>query len=410
VFGGIHSAMNRNLVSSALLAITVTSAEQARAQAAQSARYVAFDVPIHIESPVSPAVFRGDDGRRYLAYHLILSNWSPVDLVANRIEVLDASSGRVLMAYDTLLLRRQSILQVTVPDAARRETLRHLAPGRTAVFRAWIPLEEGPAPRRLLHRFTFEPNAAIRIARAQADTDAALTLTAGVVAVDPRPVVVISPPLRDGPWRAGGGPGPTSYHIYAGIIDGRARIAERFAIDYQKVDSAGSILPNPFPATLTNAMFYSNRAEVLAVGDGTIAFVRDGLTENIPTPSGDENMPIPLTRESGAGNQIGLKLAEGVYAQYAHLAPGSIRVKVGQHVRRGEVIANVGNVGNSKNPHLHFEIADGPEINGAQGLPWVFDKFDLWGHQGASGMPDIKAAPVRHRLEMLLQDGVVRFP
>jgi hypothetical protein len=62
-------------------------------------------------------------------------------------------------------------------------------------------------------------------------------------------------------------------------------------------------MDDPFPSTLTNAMFYSNRADVLAVGDGEITLVRDGLPENTPTPTGDENMPIPLTRESSAGRQ-----------------------------------------------------------------------------------------------------------
>ena len=41
---------------------------------------------------------------------------------------------------------------------------------------------------------------------------------------------------------------------------------------------------------------------------------------------------------------------------------------------------------------------------------WVFDSFELWGHQVRGVMPDIKAPPTRHKNEMLLLDGIVRFP
>jgi murein DD-endopeptidase MepM/ murein hydrolase activator NlpD len=251
---------------------------------------------------------------------------------------------------------------------------------------------------------------AMRIARSQTETEAVPILVAPALEVDDRPVAKLFPPLSGGIWKASGATSPLSYHGGAATLDGQTRLAERFAVDFQKVDATGNILPNPFPDEINNAMFYSNRADVYAVADGVVALVRDGIPENTPTPSGDENIPVPLTRESSAGNQISIKLAEGIYAQYAHLVPGSIRFKPGDNVRRGEVIGLVGNSGNSKNPHLHFEVADGPEINAAQGLPWVLEAFELYGHRGPDGMPDIRSAPALHRDEMPLLDAILRFP
>lgn len=377
----------------------------------QGARVVYLDVPVQVQDPVRPQPFQGDDGQTYLVYHLFITNWGIGDLEFARLEFLDADQERAIAIWDTEELRRPTSLRMNIPDPYAPESAGRLKSGRTAILRAWLPVPAGQAPpRRLAHRFTFNPSPAMKIARSQTDTDAAPVITAATLTVDLSPVVVLAPPLSGGIWKASGAGGPRSYHGGAASLDGETRLAERFAVDFQKVDAAGNILPNPFPNELTNAMFYSNRAEVYAVEGGVVALVRDGIPENVPTPSGNENMPIPLTRESSAGNQISIKLAEGIYAQYAHLVPGSIRFKPGDRVRRGQVIGLVGNSGNSKNPHLHFEIADGPEINAAQGLPWVFESFELYGHVGPGGMPDVHAAPVRHRNEMPLTDAILRFP
>ncbi|MEI5519429.1 M23 family metallopeptidase [Streptomyces brasiliscabiei] len=58
------------------------------------------------------------------------------------------------------------------------------------------------------------------------------------------------------------------------------------------------------------------------------------------------------------GNQVVVKLADGYYAQYAHLS--SISVSAGQSVSGGQQIGLSGATGNVTGPHLHFEIRTSP--------------------------------------------------
>jgi hypothetical protein len=72
-----------------------------------------------------------------------------------------------------------------------------------------------------------------------------------------------------------------------------------------------------------------------------------------------------------AGNHVIVGTA-GIYALYAHLAPGSVAVSSGEQVRAGEVIGRVGHSGNSTAPHLHFQLMDSTDLQRARGVPGAF--------------------------------------
>lgn len=61
-----------------------------------------------------------------------------------------------------------------------------------------------------------------------------------------------------------------------------------------------------------------------------------------------------VTVQNGYGNVLEIDHGDGIVTKYAHCS--RIVVRVGQHVKRGQVIANVGNTGLSTGPHLHYEI------------------------------------------------------
>ena len=118
---------------------------------------------------------------------------------------------------------------------------------------------------------------------------------------------------------------------------------------------------------------------------------------------------MPITLETVGGNHVIIDIGGGHYAFYAHLKPGSLRVKVGDRVKRGQVIALVGNTGNSTEPHLHFHISDYPSPLGSEGMPYGYDAFEVVGSCRNFTSCDRSAPVVRHG-EIPLANTLVRFP
>lgn len=65
------------------------------------------------------------------------------------------------------------------------------------------------------------------------------------------------------------------------------------------------------------------------------------------------------TTKKSWGNYIKIKHDDSTFTMYAHLKTGSLRVKKGDKVIQGEIIANMGDTGEAKGCHLHFEIYKG---------------------------------------------------
>lgn len=101
-----------------------------------------------------------------------------------------------------------------------------------------------------------------------------------------------------------------------------------------------------------NEDYYAFGKPVLASADGYIAKVVDGIDDN---PIGQLN-----TKENW-GNVVTIYHSSGVHTLYGHLKKGSIRVKLGEYVTKGDRIGSVGNSGRSAVPHLHFNVQLGAE-------------------------------------------------
>jgi murein DD-endopeptidase MepM/ murein hydrolase activator NlpD len=127
---------------------------------------------------------------------------------------------------------------------------------------------------------------------------------------------------------------------------------------------------------LRNASYFAHGRPVLAMADGEIVRVQDGVAENEPVgqrPSWEQVMRRP---EDLAGNFVVLRHAGGEHSAYLHLRPG-LAVAPGARVAAGQPIGRCGNSGNSLEPHLHVQLQDGADPLRAAGLPARFSDFTL---------------------------------
>jgi murein DD-endopeptidase MepM/ murein hydrolase activator NlpD len=129
-----------------------------------------------------------------------------------------------------------------------------------------------------------------------------------------------------------------------------------------------------------NEDYYAFGALLLAVADGIVVALVDGHPD---LPPGKETDHF-----NASGNFIVLDLGSGEYALYAHVSPGSFTVKLGDKVKRGQVLARLGNSGNTSEPHLHFQIQDDAKMFKARALPARFRNVELNGNRVDSALPD----------------------
>ncbi len=105
---------------------------------------------------------------------------------------------------------------------------------------------------------------------------------------------------------------------------------------------------------------------VVAPAGGTIIEMEDQRPDNKPNAPDMNNL---------FGNHIVIDHGNGEYSLMAHLKQHSVLVKKGDKVVAGEVVAQTGSSGMSTEPHLHYQLMDGPEWDKAQGLPARFYKY-----------------------------------
>ncbi|MFH9198880.1 M23 family metallopeptidase [Streptomyces anulatus] len=212
---------------------------------------------------------------------------------------------------------------------------------------------------------------------------AAMTLQVRAAAPrgEPRPPVEVDPPVT-GRWTALNSPADKvpshGTHVYG----------QTYAIDIvaePETEEGGATARPPFrllwPVVRRNRDFPAFGAPLLAVADATVVRASDGQRDHLSRNSLpalaylmliEGNVRSILGAHRIIGNHVILDLGEGTFAVYAHVQRGSLRVRAGDTVRAGQRLGRVGNSGNTTEPHLHFHLMDGPDLDNARGVPFTW--------------------------------------
>jgi hypothetical protein len=354
-----------------------------------------------------PVPVRGTDGLYHLVYEIEILNASPrpatIESIVSTFE--DDEVGR--LSGSEIVSRTLPIGDYPFPPEAVSE----IPPATTAVILMDTTFESRDEVPPVLDQTIAATFGEVRPGQANYaklfPTEAVARMSTPVGQGDP---IVVAPPLTGSDWVAANACCSLSPHRGTMIpIGGRINAAERYAIDWSRFDLTRPLVDGDAQSTFSgdpfdNASYFTYDQPVLAVGDGEIAVVVDDLPDAEPRVLQDG---LPLSEYGG--NYVILKLAEGVYAFYAHLKPGSVTVEVGDTVSVGDEIARTGNSGNTTESHLHFHVMDGTAPLSATNLPFVISSFTMLGVGSEDGSEFIVDESERENELPLILSGIA-FP
>lgn len=103
-----------------------------------------------------------------------------------------------------------------------------------------------------------------------------------------------------------------------------------------------------------------NNAKIVAIGDGKVTAVR------VNGKNGDNT-----------GCFVRIKHSNGLYSLYYHMKSGTIKVKVGQSVKKGDVLGIIGMTGLATGVHLHFQVDKGSSSSAVNPTDYAYGKKEI---------------------------------
>jgi len=189
-------------------------------------------------------------------------------------------------------------------------------------------------------------------------------------------------PLQ-GSWYMRGIPSASSHHRWS--------LATEFAVDFFKVDAEGRISDGD---RVDAGNYYGYGEPVLAAADGVVEMVIRGMKQDrvarmrrteeseeaYSARMGELNQRAMQEHGLGGatGNLIVLRHPNGERTAYGHLKSGSLEVAEGNEVTRGQIIAEVGDTGDSPAVHLHFQVMEGAAM---RSIPFRFVGVRVLSHE-----------------------------
>jgi hypothetical protein len=328
---------------------------------------------------------KASDGKVHIAYELVLTNALHIENVPhvevdiNTVEVRDAASKQVVLSLTGSELAAHMDPIADAPGGEEGDP--PIASSATSIV--WLDVavpSMDAVPETVDHRLvgTFQVGG-------QPQPFESFVIPLSISRQKP---LVLGPPVAPGTWLASEGCCTNISHHRNGLapINGVLSVPQRFALDFFRLDDQHRTWIG-VPTDVHSYLSYGQPA--IAASDGTVVVASDGRPDQ-PAKAGE---PASQAIADTVGNHVIIKVKQGDsddddqpervsrYLLYAHLKPGSIAVRVGQRVHRGDRVGLIGNSGLSSTPHLHFQVLTTPTFFPTDSTPYVFDRFDLVGFE-----------------------------
>ena len=169
--------------------------------------------------------------------------------------------------------------------------------------------------------------------------------------------VDLAPPLRGGTYLVANGGSNSLVSAHVATLGDAPRFrrwrGQSYGVDLVRVDAAGRRARGLMPEDPASYLIFGDT--IVAPCSGRVVAATDGLRD----------MPVPvMDREHMAGNHVILE-CRGSWVLLAHMRRGSVLARPGDAVTTGEPLGQVGNSGNTGEPHLHVHA----QRPGSPGMP-----------------------------------------
>ena len=227
--------------------------------------------------PATAEAVRGSDGRYHLAYELLLTNASSGPATIDLVSIVNVANGSsVLTLTGAELIKNQALREMN--RAPAKDATLPSSTSRIVLLSPSFPTK-GDIPQtlhQLIAITTADP-----ISNAPSPVPTRFAYMGARLLISRKAPPTLKPPLEGDGWLASDGCcDANSHHINAVLpLNGMFVVAERYAIDWIRVDPAGRMYVGD-RSKPSNWVGYG--ANVLAVADGTVIWTRDGLKDGTP--------------------------------------------------------------------------------------------------------------------------------
>lgn len=146
---------------------------------------------------------------------------------------------------------------------------------------------------------------------------------------------------------------------------------QRYAFDFLICDSTGKTYRG---SGVRNEDYLAFGQPVLSPADGVVTDVITGVRDNVPGS---------MNPYSALGNAVCIEHRANEVSVIAHFKHGSILVKTGDMVKKGQILGLCGNSGNSSEAHIHYHLQNTPIIQNGTGIKCIFERVNV-SHAGST--------------------------